>query len=166
MCVKKNVGKWSDFSIRSIENSEPVSVSFVLLSLCLALVVHLHLLSFEVELITVNGDHAHRAHDLTALRLGGPAENIIQAVVPIGVSLHRVGSGGSPGPLLVFNGLDVLKNALAVFLLLVVLGARLLLSGGTGRCLASLHDIVNNLTVRDKDIAALKGGIRPSNGLL
>ena len=153
MCVKNNVGEWSDFSIRTIENSEPVSVSFVLLSLCLALVVHLHLFSSEVELITVNGDHAHRAHDLTALRLGGPGKNIIQAVVPIRVSHHWVGSGGGYGLLLVFNGLDVLKNALTVFLLLVVLGARLLLSGGTGRCLASLHDIVNNLTVRDKDIA-------------
>ena len=164
--MKNNVGKWPDFSIRSIENSEPVSVSFVLLSLCLALVVHLHLLSSEVELITVNGDHAHRAHDLTSFRLCGTGKNIIQAVVPIGVSLHWVGSSGGSGPLLVFNGLDVLKNALAVFLLLVVLVARLLLSGGTGRCLASLHDIVNNLTVRDKDIARLKGGIRLSNGLL
>ena len=164
MCVKNNVGKWSDFSIRSIENSEPVSVSFVLFSLCLALVVHLHLLSSEVELITVNGDHAHRAHDLTALRLSGPGKNIIQAVVPIRVSHHRIGSGG--GLLLVFDGLDVLKSTLTVFLLLVVLVARLLLSGGTGRCLASLHDIVNNLTVRDKDIARLKGGVRPSDGLL
>ena len=43
----------------TFENREFVSVSFVLFALCLALVVHLHLLSFEVELITVNGDHAH-----------------------------------------------------------------------------------------------------------
>ena len=119
-----------------------------------------------MELITVNGDHAHRAHDLTALRLSGPGKNIIQAVVPIRVSHHWVGSGGGHGLLLMLNGLDVLKNALAVFLLLVVLVACLLLSGGTGRCLASLHDIVNNLRVRDKNIAGLKGGVRPSDGLL
>ena len=165
--MKNNVGKWPDFSISTVENSEPVSVSFVLLSLCLALVVHLHLLSFEVELITVNGDHAHRTHDLTALRLGGTGENIIQAVVPIGVSLHWVGSGGGTWPKSrLFNGLFMFEHTLTVLLLLVVLGARLLLSGGTGRCLASLHDIVNNLRVRDKNIAGLKGGVRPSDGLL
>ena len=148
-----NGSNWSDLSIVPSENGELVSVSFVLFALCLAFVVHLHLLSFEVELITVNGDHAHRAHDLTALRLGGPAENIIQAVVPVGVSLHWFGSGGGPGPFVVFNGLGVLKSALTVLLLLALLGARLLFSGGSRRCLAPLHDIVNDLRVRDKDIA-------------
>ena len=118
-----------------------------------------------MELITVYGNHAHRAHDLTALRLGGPAENIIQAVVPIGVSLHWLGSCGGPGLLLILNGLYMFEHAFTVLLLLVVLGARFLLFGGSRRCLASLHDILNNLRFRDENIARLQGGIRPSNGL-
>ena len=150
----------------TFENREFVSVSFVLFSLCLALVVHLHLLSFEVEFITVNGDHAHRAHDLSALRLGGPTENIIQAVVPVGVSLHWLSSCGGPRPLLLLNGLNVFKGALTVFLLLIVLSACLLFSGGSRGSLASLHDIINDLTVSDEDIASWKGGIRLSNSLL
>ena len=64
------------------------------------------------------------------------------------------------------NGLNMFKGALTVFLLLIVLSACLLLSGGSRWSLASLHDIINDLTVSDENIACWQGGIRLSNSLL
>ena len=52
-------GKESDFSLKIIEHGKLVLVILGLFSLCFAFIIGLHLLSFEVKFVAIDGNHAH-----------------------------------------------------------------------------------------------------------